>query len=529
MSNQLYSGQGRDINVFAGQSLAVSSITGAYTATIIAGAGIGTALATDSAGGATYGPYSGGVTVRLKAGEGALLDYEAAVNPVLNYAGPARLGYSAAGDTSSVVSEAGILTDLNRTALASGGAKNRVIKKFTDAIGVTVANSGTAATHSIATGPWGGPAYKIEMGAGNTYTEVQLSGRNIAAFGGHVAWRVWVEDYTKFGQIAAYAGTSGYSRSYVNNHSLNGSNTNRFNGEHIVVCGPTRAAQTNTFVAGTDTLNDIKLRITTAGASGGVAWIDAAMVPGIGRPTHVITHDDASVTWMANALPVLAANRLRATFGIYTSVLGTSPTLYLSNAQVAEIAAAGHQVSSHNINNYPLDNGVIVDANKQTAAAYTADFVAASATLSGLAGERFDASYHPLVQGSHSQAAFDTMRAAGMILARGTDNGAAYNFPQCGLGHGVLAMKTQALNTMTQAQILTAVEATKTYGLTTFWMVHEITEAGGVGVETSRANYEYLVNLIGADVAAGRAVHKTAGELAREVYAERLVPADLLA
>lgn len=107
MSNQLYSGQGRDINVFAGQSLAVSSITGAYTATIIAGAGIGTALATDSTGGATYGPYSGGVTVRLQAGEGGLIDYEAAVSPVLNYAGPARLGYSAAGDTSSVVDGAG--------------------------------------------------------------------------------------------------------------------------------------------------------------------------------------------------------------------------------------------------------------------------------------------------------------------------------------------------------------------------------------------------------------------------------------
>ncbi|MBP9229602.1 MAG: hypothetical protein KBF41_16175 [Azonexus sp.] len=114
MSNQLYSGQGRDINVFAGQSLAVSSITGAYTATIIAGAGIGTALATDSTGGATYGPYSGGVTIRLKAGEGALLDYEAAVNPVLNYAGPARLGYSAAGDTSSVVNGAGNQLSLNQ-------------------------------------------------------------------------------------------------------------------------------------------------------------------------------------------------------------------------------------------------------------------------------------------------------------------------------------------------------------------------------------------------------------------------------
>ena len=104
MSNQLYSGQGRDINVFAGQSLAVSSITGAYTATIIAGAGIGTALATDSTGGATYGPYSGGVTIRLKAGEGALLDYEAATIPALNYAGPAQFGYGAAGDVTSLVS-----------------------------------------------------------------------------------------------------------------------------------------------------------------------------------------------------------------------------------------------------------------------------------------------------------------------------------------------------------------------------------------------------------------------------------------
>ena len=430
----------------------------------------------------------------------------------------------------SLVSGAGILTDLNRTALASGGAKNRIIKKFTDAIGVTVANSGTAATHSIATGPWGGPAYKIEMGAGNTYTEVQLSGRNIAAFAGHVAWRVWVEDYTKFGQIAAYAGTTGYGRSYVNNHSLNGSNTNRHNGEHLVVCGPTRAAQTNTFVTGTDALNDIKLRITTAGATGGVIWIDAVMAPGVGRPTHVITHDDASVTWMANALPALAANGLRATFGVYTSVLGTNPALFLSSAQVAEIAAAGHQVSSHNVNNYPLDNGVIVDANKQTAAAYTTDFVTASATLSGLVGERFDASYHPWVQGSHAQAAFDTLRAAGVTMARGIDSlQGRLNFPQCGLGHGVLNMKALSLNLMTQPQILAAVEQVRTYGLTAFWMVHEITEAGGVGVETARANYEYLVNLIGADVAAGRAVHKTAGELAREVYAERLVPADLLA
>jgi hypothetical protein len=413
--------------------------------------------------------------------------------------------------------------------LATGGAVNRPLKKFTDSIGVTVANSGTAATHTVETGPWGGLAYKVALGIGNTYTEVQLAGRNIANFNGHVSWRVWVEDYTKFGQLTAYAGVSGYTRLYQNNHILGTSNTNRFNGEQQVICGPTRAVAANTFVGGTDTMADFKLRITSGGTNGGVLWIDSATVPGVGRPTHVITHDDSSVTWIANALPYLASAGLTATFGVYTSALNTAPTINLTNDQLAQIAAAGHQISSHNVNNYPLDNGIIVDANKQTAATYTADFVSASAVLSAIVGQKFDSTYHPWVQGSHSQAAFDTMRAAGVAIARGVDNGGGYNFPQVGLGHGVLALKTQSLHTMTQPQILAAVEATKTYGLTTFWMVHEITEAGGVGVETSIANYAYLCSLIGADVSAGRAVHRTAAQLGREVYAERLVPAALLA
>lgn len=107
MSNQLFSGQGRDINVFAGQSLAVSSITGSYTATIVAGAGTGTALATDSTGGGTYGPYSGTVTIRLTAGEGALIDYEAATSPALTYRGKVEYVFNAAGDVSGPVAPDG--------------------------------------------------------------------------------------------------------------------------------------------------------------------------------------------------------------------------------------------------------------------------------------------------------------------------------------------------------------------------------------------------------------------------------------
>jgi hypothetical protein len=231
---------------------------------------------------------------------------------------------------------------------------------------------------------------------------------------------------------------------------------------------------------------------------------------------------------VTNGLPFLAENQLLATFGVYTSALGTAPTINLTTAQVAQIAALGHQISCHNLYNYPFDNGIVVNANKQTAAAYTADFVAASATLSGIVGQSLDTSYHPWVQGSNTGAVHATMRAAGVKIARGVDSQAGFNFPQVGLGHGVFSLKTQALHSMTKPQILAAVEATRRYGLTTFWMVHEITPSGGVGVETSIENYSYLCSLIGADVAAGRAVHRTAAQFGREVYAERLVASALL-
>lgn len=425
-----------------------------------------------------------------------------------------------------VVALSGVVSGAWNPLLSSGGAVNRVLKRFSDAVGVTVANSGTAATHSVATGPWGGLAYKVELGTGNTYTEVQLSGRNIANFDGHVVWRVWVEDYTKFGQISAFAGTSGYTRLHQHNHILGTSDVNRHNGEQYVICGPTRSAATNTFVAGTDTLADFKLRITSGGQNGGVLWIDAVMIPGKGRPTHVITHDDASVTWITEALPILAANGLSGTFGVYTSTLGTNPALFLSTAQVQQIAAAGHQISSHNVTNTAHNDGL---SGTQDAATYTADFVAASATLSALIGQAFDGTYHPWVQGKNTQALHDAMRGAGLMIARGVDNSGGYNFPQCGLGRGVLALKTQSLHTMTEAQIRAAVDNTRKYGTTTFWMVHEITANGGVGTETARANYELMCSLIGADVRAGQAVHRTAAQLGRELYAERLVAASLLA
>lgn len=103
MSQQMRNGYGFDLSIPTGQSMTVSSIQGTYTATVVSGVGKGTALATASTGGGTYGPYAGGAVVRLIAGENSLVDYDIAVSPVLTYAGPLREGYSASGDTVSAV------------------------------------------------------------------------------------------------------------------------------------------------------------------------------------------------------------------------------------------------------------------------------------------------------------------------------------------------------------------------------------------------------------------------------------------
>ena len=107
MSQQMRNGYGFDFPVPAGQSMLVSSIMGTYTATIVAGPGKGTALATDSTGGGTYGPYSGGVVIRLQAGENSLIDYDIAVSPALTYAGPLNAGYNSSGDVASAVDAGG--------------------------------------------------------------------------------------------------------------------------------------------------------------------------------------------------------------------------------------------------------------------------------------------------------------------------------------------------------------------------------------------------------------------------------------
>lgn len=107
MSNTLSGGRSVDLNVQAGQSLKVTTISGTYTAIVLAGAGAGSALATDSASGATYGPYTSAVTIRVKVSATGFVDYDVGAIPSLDYKSPAYFGHNADGDISSLVDGAG--------------------------------------------------------------------------------------------------------------------------------------------------------------------------------------------------------------------------------------------------------------------------------------------------------------------------------------------------------------------------------------------------------------------------------------
>lgn len=408
----------------------------------------------------------------------------------------------------------------------------RILKRMLDTVGVGAANSGTAATVSIdAASPFGRPAYKVAMPAGNTYHEVTLTGLNIANFDGHVMWRVWISDYTAVQQIQTFAGTSGYTRFYQGTYRLNNSDENRWSGEHLLRAGPTYAGGTNTFVAGTDTMADCKLRIFP-GAAGADVWVEAVFVPSVGRPTHILTYDDCSVTWMTNVLPDLVAYNLRGSFGINTGSIGTNANLFLTNTQIQQMASAGQEICSHNVNNLAYADGS--GSGTENAATYTGDFRTACNTLSSLVGRAFVSDYHPWVQGRNNAALHDTMRAMGLRVARGTNSADGYNFPQVGLGNGVMALKNQSLHTLTTfAAIDAVINTANKYGLTICWMVHEVLSTGGsdgVGpdVETNVAFHRYLVQRLAQERDAGRCAVPTAGQFGQEVYANRLVAASLL-
>jgi len=107
MSQTITNGQSVRLSLSAGQSIAISSISGTYTASVVDGAAKGTVLATNSTGGSTYGPYATGAVIVLAASADGVIDYDVGVTPVNAYDANLKGVYDANGDLIGLRTPAG--------------------------------------------------------------------------------------------------------------------------------------------------------------------------------------------------------------------------------------------------------------------------------------------------------------------------------------------------------------------------------------------------------------------------------------
>lgn len=454
------------------------------TPAAVSGSGVGGASSTrvhrpELAGTFTYGPYpmGGSVVVEVQSNSGSSVRWLWTST---------YYGRNSSGDVTGLVD-----ADGNTYAIAPPKRPRLILKRCIDEVGITYANSGTAATPTVDTAsPFGGSAIKLSIPSGNTYTEIQLAGNTLANFNDHIVWRVWIEDATKVTDVKCYAGTTSYGRYYQRTYLVSSSDVNKFNGEHFIGVGPKFAAAINTFVTGTDTMADMKLRITTSAATN--VWIERIVVHGNQSPRIVFTFDDCVLSHYTKAYPKLAQYRFKGAFGINSGGIGGSASLYMSAAQILEMANAGQEIYSHNVanTNYPTQN----------AATYTAAFRTGLNALLAIT-PKVSSLYHPWVQGGNGIDVQATMKAQGVQIMRGINNASdgPHNLFADGVGNRNVVVRANQTDNRTLASMTADVDDCITYGSTMFFMTHElVTTTPLAGVETSLTAFEGLVDYVAA-------------------------------
>lgn len=386
----------------------------------------------------------------------------------------------------------------------------RVIKQFSDLVGVTIGTSNATVVSSIdPDSPFGCPALKLVCTFSTTAGRVEVTPQalGIASFNGHVGYSVWFDDTTKVGQASVFVGTSGFSLYNQVNHVMFGG-VDLVGGHRVVVAGPTRKNNVvdGGFVFGTSTLQATKLRIFSPNPIGGTAtvWVKDCFIPAPQRPIVCFTWDDGFDSWATKVAPILAANNVKGTFGVNTAQIGSTITA----ANLTALVAAGHQVCGHNVNNNKLrqlfgtGNGVSNGTGSaQTMTAYMTDYLTGQAALSAYVGGGGvgDFCYHPWVQGGCDTASAEAAKGLGISLARTTS---PYETQQYGfaLGNNALAIRAVDLsNTRTLAQAKAMIDDAKVYGGLCVFMGHETAATASDSVTWAESDLAELVAYAAAD------------------------------
>lgn len=404
-------------------------------------------------------------------------------------------------------------------------ARPRILKQFNDLTNITLTPSTITIVSSIdQNSPFGGPALKVVVTAGSTgYFNADITNLNIPLFNGHLATDIWVDEPHRISSVITFAGKTTNFANSTQWSQIMFSAGQMIGGHRVFYGGPlsgaAKAVNGAGFTFGVDTLVAMRVRVTVFAGANTTLWIRRMFIPAKQRPIVCFTFDDASISWATIAAPLLAANRVKATFGVQTGVIGTDHGLYCDSADILALKAAGHQISCHNVNNYALQqlyshgngetNGASPPSPPQDSVLYLADYHTSRQTLEGYGIDAEDFCYFPWVQGKAHHQGSELMRSAGVEVARlagiEASRPGGVNLYGFQMGNNAMSLIGSALaeasaSVPTLAQNKVLVDDTITYGGLLIFYGHIIAAASGSDTISSSDLSELLAYVASKDV-----------------------------
>lgn len=415
------------------------------------------------------------------------------------------------GGNNAIVLSNGMVVPLSGTPKF---VKGKVLKRFTDLRNVTLSN-GTSMT-SVATidqnSPYGGPAMKLVLtaAAGGIRThDVILSNMKIAKFGGrneNIGIEVWIDDPLKITQFTTYIGNANLALYNQYNRTV-AQGGDKVGEDRVIEVGSVRTPTVNTFTFGVDTLEQVKFRTSVTGGQTVTLWVREIAVSEPQSPIICFTGDDDFSVWIPRCLPHLARNNIKATFGINTAdIVANTGGTHLTAADVKTIVAAGHQVSSHGVNNYKLrtleasgngeNNG---SGTAQDAVPYTNDIVTAAGTLTSTCEvPSSHMCYYPWVQGGADTVGVAYARAEGIEIARNIGAPSEVNLYGFEMGNNAMYLKAVELGSgTTLAQAKAAVDKAVACGGLLVFMFHNFADTALNSVTWAESDWSELCDYVG--------------------------------
>lgn len=367
----------------------------------------------------------------------------------------------------------------------------RPLRRALDLTTFSLGNSGTAATATLDAGsPFGVTAVRVEIPNGNTYTQLTVSGLTIPGFStapGKVVWVIYFEDPSVIAQCQSIIGDAGFAQS--NNLTYNIANSDRYRwaGVHVIEHAATLAYA----------VTDLRIRVFGGSVpSDGIGrfWLLGVYVPEPKKPFVCFTVDDAALSMFTDFAPSLETRGWHATFGIQQNAVGTNPALYVNEAQLSQIYAAGHDLAPHNVGN-------LAYLTDQTLSEYIADYATCKSWLATRGWTR-GGDYHPFVQGRHDAALVNALAAQGCRVMRTASAGRNESSIRSQFAPVVVAERSLS-STTTIAAAKGWVDDAITHGQDIVFMAHDIVAAAPTGVQWARADWLELLNYVQSKQYAG--------------------------